>query len=201
MKNLVAGILLCVAGVLTAQAQTSVMDYYRARMKEHREEMKKAGMDLTGAKDIIQTQDIKNGFIAYNLLGVEGYEEMAYYVPANAPKFVAIAGFGCGPLCESGLPSFYELQNGKLIDKTERFMTAAMRKQIEKGMESASKKIRITDKEAGLSQWVKVPQKGTTIQIGFMEQGGENDTQVFHLVYEMVYNKNGGTFTLAEKLK
>ncbi len=64
-------------------------------MKEHREEMKKVGIDLTGAKDIIQTQDIKNGFIAYNLFGAEGYEEMAYYIPTNAPKFVAIAGFGC----------------------------------------------------------------------------------------------------------
>lgn len=184
-----------------AQAQTSVMDYYRARVKSHREAMKKAGVDLTGAQDIIKTQDVKNGFIAYDLLAVEGYEEMAYFIPANAPKFVAIVGFGCGPLCESGLPAFYELQNSQLTDKTERFMPAAMRKQIEKGMENAQKKIRITDKEAGLSQWVKVPQKGTTIQIGFMEQGGENDTQIFHLVYEMNYNKNGGTFTLVEKLK
>ncbi len=80
-------------------------------------------------------------------------------------------------------------------------MLAVMRKQTEKDMESASKKIHITDKEAGLSQWVKVPQKGTTIQIGFMEQGGENDIQVFHLFYEVVYNRNGGTFTLIEKFK
>lgn len=198
-KNLLT--LLIISFSFVAQAQTSVMDYYRARIKSHREAMKKAGVDLTGAQDIIRTQDIKNGFIAYDLLAVEGYEEMAYFIPVNAPKFVAVVSFGCVPLCESGLPDFYELQNNQLTDRTERFMPAAMREQIEKGMESARKKIRITDKGADLSKWVKVPQKGTTIQIGFMEQGGENDTQIFHLVYEMTYNKNGGTFTLVEKLK
>jgi len=145
-------------------------------------------------------QDVKNGFIAYDLLAVEGYEEMAYFIPVNAPKFVAVVNFGCGPLCESDMPTFYQLQNGALVNKTPQYFTPAMQEKVAKGMFIAQKKIRITDKDAGLSQWVKVPQKGTTIQIGFMEQGGENDHQIFHLVYELIYTKNGGAFTLVEKM-
>lgn len=185
-----------------ASAQSSVMDYYRARIAEHRAEMKKYGMDISGTDaSFIRTQDVRSGFVSYTLPGAEGYEEMAYYIPLNATKFIAVAGFSCGPLCESGLPVFYELQNNKLVEKTSRFLSAATIAQIEAGMANAFKKISLTDKEAGLSQWVKVPQKGTTIQIGFMEQGGESDTEIFHLVYELTYNRNGGVFTLVEKLK
>ena len=198
MKATITFLTILFGVALSGFAQTSVMDFYDAKTKAHRKQMMNNGVDMKDTPFTIKTKDIKNGFIAYELPLVEGFEEMAYYIPAQGAKFVAVVSFGCGPACEAGLPTFYELKDRVLVDQTNKYLTEKTRAEIEKGLEDARAKIKPADEETLLGQWVKVPQQGTTIQIGFMEDGGVSDGK-FHIIYELVYTKATGTFSLSRK--
>ena len=173
------------------------MDFYNLRIADYKTKMKKSGMDTENAPFNLRTKDIRNGFIAYDLPAVEGYEEMAYYIPTASNKFVALVSFGCGPECEASMPIFYEIDKGKLVETTQKYISEATFAQIDEGMNAARTKIKLTDPENSLTRWVKVPQKGTTIQIGFNENLGE--TNKFYVIYELVYDKKDAGFKLVKK--
>ncbi|GAB4193442.1 MAG: hypothetical protein OHK0057_02310 [Thermoflexibacter sp.] len=178
------------------------MDFFNARMKAYKAELRKSKItDETPFQNNknITVKDIKNGFLRYDLPYAEGFEEMAYYIPAQGTKFAAVASFACGPACETDLPTFYELENGNLVDKTEKYLPKATREEIKAALTKAESKIVLSDKDASLGMWVKVPQQGTTILIGFKEDAGVSEDGKFHIVYELVYTRANGTFKAVRK--
>jgi hypothetical protein len=199
MKKTTLSFLLCLWAV-SALAQTSVMDFYNADIKALSESINES-MD----KDFpIKKKDVANGFVSYYMpnMGVpQAWKEMAYYTSKNGKKFVATVIFQCVQMCGSisPIPAFCELQNGKLVDKTEQYLPTHVVKQIEKTiLEKMSTVIRKVGKEGvNFVTWVKLPQIGTTIQIGVQESNNEQAES--YLACELTYNEENGTFTFVKK--
>ncbi len=185
-------------------AQNSVMDFYDAKAKQ----MSTANIGGSVFKLNITKKDVKNGFLAYDYTPAIGYmvgvlkspEEMAYFTSKNGQKFVVVASFSCMSEipCYAHPLKFYTLSNGILIDVSNNYLTFETEKQISEA---------ILDKQGGLqfklgtavklSPWVKLPQIGTTIQVGLQEFGDEKFK--FHLACELIYNENKGTFSVIKK--
>jgi len=175
--------------------QSSVMDFYKARAKDLANPDQPGG----GIKSTIIKNDIKNGFVSVThnpplgfLLGSkESREDMAYFVAKNGQKFVAISSLIHTPIemggWRSDLPSFYELENGILVNKTEKYLPYSTIVALNKDL----------SKEEGKSMYAKIPQIGTTIQIGSIDpKKGESS---FQLMYEMIFNVNDRTFKVVKK--
>ena len=170
--------------------------------------MSAADIDGGAFKLTLTKKDVANGYLAYNYSPALGYmtgvtnspEQMAYYTAKNGQKFVAVASFSCvGDMpCYAQLPKFFTLENGVLIDKTEQYLPTDVAELIE---EAVLKKSGETTFKVGtavkLTTWVKLPQTGTTIQIGVQEFGDEKFK--FYLACELVYNEANGTFTFVKK--
>lgn len=178
--------------------QNSVMDFYNLVVADYKEMMIEHGESAT-APFIVRKKDVKNGFISYERPAVEGFEDMAYYIPTKGNKFVSVVTFGCGPACSASMPQFYEIEAGKLVYQTEKYLSKSTLAEIEKGLAIAKPKIKLKDSEASLSDWVEVPQKGTTILIGFMEDSAFPKKENFTVVYELVYTKANASFKLVKK--
>ncbi len=202
MKNIICSLLFSLYIFTTSFAQTSVMDFFNARMKAYKAELRKSKItDETPFQNNknITVKDIKNGYLRYDLPYAEGFEEMAYYIPTQGTKFAVVASFACGPACETDLPTFYELENGSLVDKTEKYLPKTTREEIKSTLAKVESKIALTNKESSLGMWVQVPQKGTTILIGFKEEAGISEDGKFHVIYELAYTKANGTFKAVRK--
>jgi hypothetical protein len=185
-------------------AQTSVMDFYNAKVKA----MSTADMGGGSFKLNITKKDVANGYLAYNYSPALGYmagvtkspEEMAYFTAKNGKKFVAVASFSCveGIPCYAQMPKFFTLENGVLVDKTDEYLPANVVKQIEEALgEKEGALLFQLGTAVKLTKWVKLPQMGTTIQIGLQEFGDEK--YKFHLACELTYNETNGTFTFVKK--
>lgn len=174
--------------------QTTVMDFYKARAKDLAEPDQPGG----AIKSIIVKQNIPNGFISVkhdpplgHLIGSsQSREDMALFVAKNGVKFVAIASmdltdFGTlGWSCEP--PRFFELQNGSLVDVSEKYLPMSDKDKLLNELSSEEKSI-----------WVKIPEFGTTILIGSIDKKmGEKS---FKTAYEMQFNDQNGTFKLVKK--
>ncbi|SFE41944.1 hypothetical protein [Thermoflexibacter ruber] len=202
MRTIIFSLFFTLFVFTSSVAQTSVMDFFNARMKAYKAELRKGKItDETPFQNNknITVKDIKNGFLRYDLPYAEGFEEMAYYIPTQGNKFAVIASFACGPACETDLPTFYELENGNLVDKTDKYLPKATREEIKEALTKAESKIVLSDKDASLGMWVKVPQQGTTIFIGFKEDAGISEDGKFHQIYELVYTRANGTFKAVRK--
>lgn len=202
MKTVIFSLFFSLSALITSFAQTSVMDFFNARMKAYKTELRKSNItDETPFQNNknITVKDVKNGFLRYNLPYAEGFEEMAYYIPTQGNRFTVVASFACGPGCETDLPTFYELENGNLVDKTDKYLPKATREEIKAALTKAESKIVLSDKDAPLGMWVKVPQQGTTILIGFKEDAGITEDGKFHVIYELVYTRANGTFKAVKK--
>lgn len=176
-------------------AQSSVMDFYNSHLATLQQT---AGN--TDRSPTFKKKDITNGFLSYDLMniGIMGWEEMAYFTAKNGKKFVAIVSYGCGPLCGCGLPTFYELQNGALVDKTEQYLPKSTQEQITQAIwQSIDNDKSKSDNTVPVGMWVKLPQIGTTIEIGKMEGMMEGGKLV--VMYELQYEEQNGTFKLVKK--
>ncbi len=203
MKKLFILSFLCFLAI-NAFAQSSITDFYNAKVKQ----MSTADMGGSGFKLNITKDNTKNGFLAYDYSPALGYmagvvsspEEMAYFTSKNGQKFVAVVSFSCmskNP-CFAQLPKFYTLSNGILTDKTDKYLSSKIENQISEA---------ISEKNGGLlfklgtavklTRWVKLPQVGTTIQIGLQEFGDEKFK--FHLACELEFNATNGTFQFVKK--
>ena len=204
MKKTTFSLLLCLWAV-SAFAQTSVMDFYNAKVKI----MSVAEVGGNGFKLTLTKKDVANGYLAYNYSPALGHwagvtdspEQMAYYTAKNGQKFVAVVSFICmgdQQPCYAQLPQFSTLENGVLIDKTEQYLPANVREQIEEAVsEKAGEMTFKVGTAVKLPIWVKLPQIGTTIQIGVQEFGDEQFK--FYLACELTYNEANGTFTFVKK--
>jgi len=172
-------------------AQNSIMDFYKAQEKG----LKNPNQPGGGFKVIPIKQDVKNGFISYKtdpplgflIGGTDSRTDMGYFVAKNGKKFSAsssimkIEGMGWS----GDMPTFYQLVKGELINITEEFVS------MEKNTEIMS------SIPEGRIICSKIPQIGTTIQIGSIDpKKGENS---FQLIYEMQFDVNNGTFKIVKK--
>ena len=174
-------------------AQKSVMDFF---------DLRKAQLQAYNKQKLsfkIKIKDIKNGYIAYETENAETYEEMAYYIPASGNKFAVIVNFDCGPVCFSGMPSFFEIINGKLTDKTEKYFPKVIADEIEKGLRNARSKIKVKDRENTLVEWVEVPQIGTNIKFGLNEETLDGK-RTFHVIFTYLHDKASGSFKLQKEV-
>jgi len=172
--------------------QAQIAEFYKVHVSSLQESLQNSER-----KPELKVKDDANGFYSYDLnsMGITGFEEMAYYVSKSGKKFVCISSFGCGPLCGASTPEFFELNNGKLVNKTKQYLTDQVSSQINELWENKRKSLK-TD-EIPYGNWVKLPRKGTTIQFGIMEGAEENGK--FIPVCDLVYNSETGTFSLVKK--
>jgi hypothetical protein len=203
MKTLFSLFFVCLWAI-NASAQTSVMDFYNAKVKAM------STADINGGSFTlnITKKDVANGYLAYDYSPALGYmagvtkspEEMAYFTSKNGKKFVAVASVICvdGIPCYARMPKFFTLENGGLVDKTDIYLPANIEEQIEQAvLEKTGKMQMALGTAVKLPMWVRLPKTGTTIQIGVQEFGDEK--YKFHLACELTYNETNGTFTFVKK--
>lgn len=176
----------------SVMAQNSVMDYYKAQEKSLKDPNQPGG---AFKKVILIKQDVKNGFISYkteppiyHILGAtDARTDMAYFVAKNGKKFAVSAttskvdGMGW----QGETPTFYQLVKGELINITEEFISLERNNEV------------LNTIPEGRTIFTKIPQIGTTIQIGTIDRKiGESS---FRVAYEMQFNVNDGTFKWVKK--
>ncbi len=176
----------------SVMAQNSVMDYYKAQEKSLKDPNQPGGAfkKVTPIK-----QDVKNGFVSYKteppmyyILGAtDARTDMAYFVAKNGKKFAvsATASKVEGVGWQGEMPNFYQLVKGELINMTEEFISLERNTEIFSAIPE------------GRIIFSKIPQIGTTIQIGSIDPKiGESS---FRVAYEMQFNVNDGTFKWVKK--
>lgn len=170
--------------------QLSVMDFYHAKVKEMAQQ---AGPDGQRFQLSILTKNVRNGYLKYTYTPALGYmigvtdspQEMAYFTAQNGRKFVGIVTANKvfatkTPHWQWDSPRFYELVNGKLVDKTNKYYTSSLEKQVNKAVGNGK-------------FWCKLPQIGTSIQIG--RWNGKAPL----IVGELKYNVANGTFRFVKR--
>lgn len=191
MKKLFLGVLATLF-VFSAIAQNSIMDYYRAQEKA----LKNPNQPGGGFNKVIPIkQDVKNGFISYKteppmyyLVGAsDARTDIAYFVAKNGKKFAVSAttskleGLGW----QGEMPTFQQLVKGELVNITEEFISLERNTEI------------FSSIPEGRIMFSKIPQIGTTIQIGSIDPKiGESS---FLIAYEMQFNVNDGNFKWVKK--
>jgi len=192
MKKLILTTILILCTTLFSFGQNSVMDFYEAEVKALKNEYESDyGSPLPAGieKEIIKVKDVQNGYVSYGFQGfwTMGYKEMAYFISNGGKKFVAVATFGCGPACNTSEFKFYELQNGKLVDKTTTYYPSQLKMQVENLLPNPD------------FFWVKVPRYGTNIQIGYPNPDATFDESEVIFVCELQFNIADGIFTFVAK--
>lgn len=202
MKKVILTTILAVCITALSFGQSSVMDFYNAKIQSLKEEAKidpRASFELKIIK-----KNVQNGYLKYDYNPAQGYlagvvsspEEMVYFTSKNGKKFIATAltmklnkdGKGNTDLLNF---HFYEFADGKLVDKTKQYFTSSLKEQVE----ATVKKKRTQMGNA--SMYIALPEFGTTIKIGLWlaHQGGMAKVDIC----ELQYNVNNGTFTFVAK--
>lgn len=179
MNKYLFGCLVMFYGLQNSFAQSSVIDFYNAELKE---------LNTYKATAKIKKQDVPNGFVSYMVHKADGeliYKEMAYFIAQNGKEFVAIVTANITQRYTTDF-RFYELQNGTL--------SAAVHCSLEvlnQVQEVLNKKINKKN------VWIKLPQLGTTIQFG--ELLSEVEMYDFVAICEIKFDSKDGTFHLVQK--
>ncbi len=141
---------------------------------------------------LIETKDLKNGYIRYSQKSSEGFSEFAIWIKKNKEVIAAEASYGCGPGCSLSSIKFYEFNGENYTEVTNKFYPA---KKIEAIFKKRLAALSVKDKENDPSLWILIPEKGTTILIGINKDpiSVENILNIAELKW------NGNGFDLIEK--
>jgi hypothetical protein len=138
-------------------------------------------------------KDIKNGYLKYDIRGAEGFNEFAIWFKKDKTVIAANVSYGCGPACGVNDVKFYEFNDDNPQDTTSKFYPEAKLQALyKKKLDKAQAKKAFEDE----SYWLKIPRKGTTIEIG-IKANQMSDKETFIPVADLVFKKD--TFELVEK--
>ena len=138
-----------------------------------------------------------------NEIGVTGYNTMTLWAAKNGKTTFGVLSHGCGPLCTPGDINFYEMEDGKLKNVTEKVFPLEKQRQLAK--KAYDKQQASGDEEfnsPGNGYWVILPQVGTTINMGLMKLDPKSDGEKrinSTPIAELQYNVEDNTFKLVEK--
>lgn len=142
---------------------------------------------------IISEKDIKNGYLKYEIRGAEVFHEFAIWFKKDGSVIAANASFGCGPLCGLDGIKFYEFNGDIPQDVTSKFYPdAKLRDLYKKKLDKVQAKGAFEDE----TYWLKIPRKGTTIEIG-IKANQMSEKETFIPVADLIFKKD--TFELVEK--
>lgn len=152
----------------------------------------------------INKKDIANGYMSIGYtFGNMGFEEMALWKSKTGKVTLGVASFGCGPVCGCDELNFYEIENGRLKNKTAIYYP---KKEIKEMMKSQHDVKLALHKQKNpknnvnhLANWVKLPQMGTTIQFGWHYNHFDGILETFYSVCELQYDVENGNFKLVGK--
>jgi hypothetical protein len=141
---------------------TSILDYYKAFEKEKSIKDRELGIEGSGLE--ITEKDEANGYLKFKGKTETGYTEMGYFTYKDV-HFIALASFGCGPVCTMSKFEFFELRGGKLVDKTKQYYESAKdwvehARTLFEGSQQATIK-----QEVKLDLEMEIPKKGTEIKV------------------------------------
>ena len=140
-------------------------------------------------KSIIETEDIKNGYLSIMGGFKEGWVEVAIFKKTNGKYIVGISSIGCGPVCSNEDMDFLSYENGKWRNVTNEVLQKISEAQVK----AAYKRKQIED-EYGLVY--ELPRVGTTIKV---KSGGDYGDTDFNPVNLFELNWNGISFVLKTK--
>ena len=141
---------------------TSILDYYKAFEKEKSNKDKELGLQGFGLE--IVEKDEANGYLQFKEKVEMGYKEMGYFTYKDV-HFIAVASFGCGPVCTMYKFEFFELRGGKLVDKTKQYYESA-KEWIDRQLTAFEATQQLTiNKEIKLDLEMEIPKKGTDIKV------------------------------------
>jgi len=151
----------------------------------------------------ITEKDIANGYMNVgHTFGNMGFETMALWKSKTGKATLVVASFGCGPGCQVDEIHFFEIQNGKLIDKTSDYLPTKEIKELLDNQHSSKlallKQQRPKSDATQLANWIELPKVGATIQFGWNHNPLDGTTAVFFPVCELQYDINNGTFKLVK---
>lgn len=145
---------------------TSILDYYKAFEKEKSnkdKELKELGLQGFGLE--ILEKDEANGYLKFKEKGEMGYKEMGYFTYKDV-HFIAVAFFGCGPVCIMYKFEFFELRGGKLVDKTQQYYDKSTKDLVESYRNLFEQnQQRTINPEVKLDLEMEIPKKGLEIKV------------------------------------
>jgi len=123
----------------------------------------------------MQVEDTKNGYLKYEEVGVEGWEEMVMW-RWGKQDLIGRMAISCGPACYVQMMTFY-YGNVGTNPVTELVMPM---KEIKRVLQDIENKFDRSDEYTSVKQvdgkiqlvdatsWYKLPQKGRKLQVGFL---------------------------------
>lgn len=119
---------------------------------------------LENREDLIEIRkkEIKNGYLEYTYKGTQGNNEFTIWVKKNGEVIAANASYGCGPVCVFDSIKFYEFKDGSPVDATSKYYPEEKLRELYKKRLS---RIQAKGSPEDETYWLKIPQKGTTIEI------------------------------------
>ena len=167
---------------LVADTKKDVLHYFKLVTKSQ------------GSDNInISEKDIKNGYLKYEIRGVDVFHEFAIWFKKDGRVIAADASFGCGPLCGLDGIKFYEFNGDIPQDVTSKlYPDAKLRDLYKKKLDKAQAKGTFEDE----TFWVKIPRKGTTIEVG-IKANQMSEKETFIPVANLIFKND--IFELAEK--
>ena len=149
----------------TAQTKANpqtVVDYFMLLPQEHLSLLKYAKKNR---KDLIQMQDVKNGYLGLSTVQTEGAAQVALFRKTNREAVIAVSEFDCAPACSGGI-KLLQYKNGKWTDAT----ASLLREIDDHEILAAYNRIKTKDDEAHdesdmpFTSW-ELPTKGTTLRL------------------------------------
>ena len=181
MQKIILGLIL-ISFSLLADTKKDVLHYFKLVTKSQ-------GVDNIN----ISEKDIKNGYLKYEIRGAEVFHEFAIWFKKDGTAIAANASFGCGPLCGLDGIKFYEFNGDIPQDVTSKlYPDAKLRELYKKKLDKVQAKKPFEDE----TYWLKIPRKGTTIEIG-IKANQMSEKETFIPVANLIFKND--MFELVEK--
>jgi len=114
-------ILVFCAANLSAQSKTNpqtVTDYFMRLPEAHLSLLKYAKKNR---KDLIQMEDVKNGYLGLSSNESEGAAQVALFRKKNREAVIAVSEYDCAPACSGGI-KLLQYKSGKWTDATAQLL-------------------------------------------------------------------------------
>ncbi len=184
--------LLILSLTIYAQANKDVLHYLKLATAKKGAELK-AKYSIPGDVIDFNKKDLKNGYLSYSLKGLDGLNEFAIWNKKDGKVITGETHFDCGPACGLSEITFLEFTGDKFTDITSKVYP---KDKLEKLYKAKLAKIQAKGASGSETYWVKIPQKGTTIEIGINAEPENSDSKLIP-VAELKWN--GNSFDLSEK--
>lgn len=169
MKKLIILFIIYILNVqvseVSAKEKKDVIHYFRIL---HKDTLKSLKEQLKVNNDPVsyEVKDIQNGYLKYSFAAAEGFNEFVIWKKKNGNIIAGEVFYGCGPGCTMSGFRLTEFDGDSPKDVTSKYYPE---KEVQKLYKEKLKKLQTKDSEKTEGLWINLPRKGTSAEIGIMQ--------------------------------